>query len=253
MGDARRGASALAALLAAVALGGCVGTQQPSGQQVAQPTTRAGDDKRTTAREPGVTDGELGPALTAEDSEDERLLAEDGAFNADDLDDPDQRSGVAGASGCPGADVTASTTNAAAIKAATLCMMNFERRKRGLPRLRLNWRLDLASRRHSADMVARAYFRHDSLSGASFTDRVRRTGYFRGARRWVAGENLAWGSGSYSAPAAIVRAWMNSPGHRRNLLSARFSEVGVGVIPGVPRRGRSGGATITTDFGRRSY
>ena len=222
-------------MLVAAAFGGCLAAQEPSGQQVTDLTA----------------EGRLGAALSAEANEAGERIDGGGSFNAHDLDDPDRRSSLFGASRCPGAHAIASPASTTTVKAATLSMFNFERRRRGLPRLRLNRWLDLASRRHSADLVARAYFRHDSLSGASFTDRLRRTGYFRGVRRWAAGENLAWGRGSYSAPAAIVRAWMNSPRHRRNLLSPRFSEVGIGVVFGVPRYGRRDGATITIDFGRR--
>lgn len=135
---------------------------------------------------------------------------------------------------------------------ATLCLLNEERTSRGLPRLRLNDRLSNAAERHSRDMVQRTYFSHDSLSGLSFVDRIRRAGYLRSARSWSAGENLAWGSGTRGAPEQIMRAWMNSSGHRANILTGRFREVGIGVAEGAPVRVGSAAATYTTDFGFKS-
>jgi uncharacterized protein YkwD len=101
-------------------------------------------------------------------------------------------------------------------------------------------------------MDARNYFNHTSRSGASFVDRIRRAGYLRGARGWSVGENLAWGTGGLGTPQAIVRAWMNSPGHRDNILNGRFREIGVGISPGAPVGGVGNGATYATSFGSRS-
>jgi uncharacterized protein YkwD len=101
-------------------------------------------------------------------------------------------------------------------------------------------------------MVHRDYFSHDSLSGASFVDRIRRTGYLSGPRSWIVGENLAWGSGDRSSPASIVRAWMHSPGHRANILQGRFREVGIGLASGAPESVAGPAATYATDFGARS-
>jgi uncharacterized protein YkwD len=143
------------------------------------------------------------------------------------------------------------------ITRATLCLLNRERSRRGLPRLRLNDRLSTAADRHSRDMVRRRYFSHDSLGGGSFVDRIRRTGYLSSARSWTVGENLAWGTGNRGTPEQILSAWMRSPGHRANILSGRFREVGIGVSEGVPvdlgpLRLGLGAATYTTDFGARS-
>jgi uncharacterized protein YkwD len=83
---------------------------------------------------------------------------------------------------------------------------------------------------------------------------VRSTTYLRGAPTWSLGENLSWGSGTSSTPQAIVAAWMQSPGHRANLLSPCFRDVGVGIATGAPAQLDTGtvGATYVTDFGRRS-
>ena len=70
---------------------------------------------------------------------------------------------------------------------------------------------------------------------------LRRMGYIPSGRAWAVGENLAWGTGPLGTPAAIVRAWMNSPGHRANILDPRFRQIGLGIVAGNPAgRGRSG-------------
>src|SRR3712207_9413731 len=97
-------------------------------------------------------------------------------------------------------------------------------------------------------MVGARYFSHDSRSGDEFDDRIVRTGYTRGSRA-ILGENLAWGSGGLATPRAIVRGWMRSPGHRRNILHGQFREIGIGVVKGKP--GHRDGATYATGFGLR--
>jgi uncharacterized protein YkwD len=98
-------------------------------------------------------------------------------------------------------------------------------------------------------MVRHHYFAHVSPSGSTVTERVKKAGYLHGARRHTIGENIAWGSGSAAAPAAIVQAWMNSPPHRAIILTAAFRDVGVGIAAGAPQGGP--GQTYTLDVGRR--
>ena len=100
-------------------------------------------------------------------------------------------------------------------------------------------------------MNRRNYFDHTSRGGSSFVDRIKRAGYLRGARSWSVGENLAWGSGSHATARSIVRAWMNSPGHRANILNGRFREIGIGITRGAPVPGVHNGATYATSFGSR--
>jgi uncharacterized protein YkwD len=151
---------------------------------------------------------------------------------------------------CNGGSAVPTPANLPQIERSTLCLINVQRRAHGLHRVGSNSLLRLAAIRHSREMVNQRYFDHTSRDGRNFVARIRQTGYLQGARFWRAGENLAWGVDTNSAPGAIVRAWMNSPPHRRTLLTPGFRSVGVGVIPGSPRlRGR--GATYTTDFGYR--
>lgn len=124
---------------------------------------------------------------------------------------------------------------------ATLCLLNAERRKHHLRPLRENRKLDSAARGHSRSMVRHHYFGHGDFAG-----RIRRAGY----HGWTLGENIAWGSLQWSTPAAIVKMWMHSPGHRANILRPQFREIGIGIAVGAPERGVSGAATYTTDFGK---
>jgi uncharacterized protein YkwD len=154
------------------------------------------------------------------------------------------------AGACTAANATASKASKRALVRATLCVLNAERSRHRLRPLRLNHRLSTAAQRHSRSMARKRFFSHTSLSGASFVDRIRSTGYLSGAHSWTVGENIAYGSGSRSTPRSIGRAWMNSPPHRANVLSTSYSSIGIGIASGTPVGG--GGGTYTTDFGRRS-
>jgi uncharacterized protein YkwD len=153
---------------------------------------------------------------------------------------------------CQSAGATPAKAAKRTMVRATLCTLNAQRERFGLRPLKLNKRLSKAARRHARDMVRRDYFAHDSLGGGSFVDRIRRTGYLRGAGRWSVGENLAWGTHTNSAPRSITSMWMNSPGHRANILSPSFREVGIGLALGAPGQGGGPAATYATEFGAKS-
>src|SRR5688500_18919292 len=85
--------------------------------------------------------------------------------------------------------------------------------------------------------------------GRDVVDLVRATGYILTDRRWLVVENLSWGTGDLATPASIVAAWMNSTGHRENILRADYREIGFGVVLGNPRSTDGAGATYTTNFG----
>jgi uncharacterized protein YkwD len=159
--------------------------------------------------------------------------------------------GTASAAPCAGAGANPRETPRDAITRSTLCLLNNERDDHRLDRLRLNPRLSQAATAHSEDMVAKRYFEHVSESGKDVVDRLTRTGYLGEARTWAVGENLAWGSGERGTPRQIVRSWMGSSGHRQNILSARFREIGIGVVIGTPVNRAPRGATFTTTFGTR--
>ena len=150
------------------------------------------------------------------------------------------------ATACAAADSSPAEASVAQLERTILCLINRERTSRGLSRLRASEKLETAARRHSRDMSRRNFFGHDSPGGADLMDRARRAGY----RGWTVGENIAWGSGSYATPAEIMQGWMNSPGHRANILRRQFDVIGVGVAIGAPRPVNGLPAAIyTTDFG----
>lgn len=101
--------------------------------------------------------------------------------------------------------------------------INQERQKYGLQILTVADELVAAARRHSADMAANNLFSHTGSDGSSPYTRIIEAGY----RFRYAGENIAAG---YATAQQVVSAWMNSPGHRANILNAGFCEVGIGYI-----------------------
>jgi uncharacterized protein YkwD len=153
------------------------------------------------------------------------------------------------AAACANADKHPYQATVAQLRAATVCLVNVERAKQGRGKLRANAGLALAGQRHARDMVSRRYFAHDSLGGSDFKARIARAGYLKG-RGAILGENLAWGSQDKSTPRSIVRSWMNSPGHRANIIQGRFREIGIGVVRASPR-GYDHAATYAAEFGAR--
>jgi uncharacterized protein YkwD len=144
-----------------------------------------------------------------------------------------------------------SVVGAAAAGQATICLLNRERTERGLPALRENPLLTAASLAHSQDMVERRYFEHTTPDGRDVRARLRAVGYSRGVSAST-GENIAYGFGAKSTPAAIVAIWMNSPSHRADILRPAFTEIGIGIAAGAPElpgEKQSDSATYTTDFG----
>lgn len=143
--------------------------------------------------------------------------------------------------GCTGTNVTLKTT-----EKRMLDLHNKARTDRGLPRLCVHPALQKAARAHSADMINRDFFSHTNPSGQTFTARIKSAGYnYR-----TAGENIAGGSGSLGTPDSIFKAWMNSSGHRTNILNRGFREVGIGAASGN-YRGTDGYTMWTANFGTR--
>lgn len=103
-----------------------------------------------------------------------------------------------------------------------LSLVNTERAKAGCGAVQNNSQLHNAARGHSADMAANNYFSHTSQDGRTFADRIRAAGYTGPA----IAENIAWGQ---STPQAVMTAWMNSSGHRANILNCRYNALGVGL------------------------
>ena len=145
----------------------------------------------------------------------------------------------------PTAKPTATPTTApnisseSAMEDEVLRLVNEERTSRGLNALKRASDLDALARAHSADMINRHFFDHNNPDGQSPFDRMRAAGISYHA----AAENIA--SGQRSA-AAVMDAWMNSSGHRKNILNATYTEIGIGAV-------KSSGGTIywTQEFVKR--
>ena len=106
------------------------------------------------------------------------------------------------------------------ITAEVTRLTNLERAKAGCGALRIDSRLTAAAQAHSKDMVDRDYFSHTSPDGKGPGDRAAAAGY----PRW-SGENIAAG---YPTAAAVVQGWMNSAGHKANILNCQSKATGVG-------------------------
>jgi uncharacterized protein YkwD len=160
----------------------------------------------------------------------------------------------AAAAACPGARELPAAATRAEAATAIVCVLNEERARRDLARLREQPQLERAAAGHARDMVRRRFFAHTTPEGTSMVDRLRGAGYIRAERPWAVGESLAWGAGGRATPAAIVAAWLDSPPHRRLVLAPRYREVGIGLALGVPVDGLGDavGATYAAELGVRS-
>jgi uncharacterized protein YkwD len=134
--------------------------------------------------------------------------------------------------------------------------LNRVRAERGLRPLRTTPSLRTAARYHSRSMLAAGFFGHDSPDGTSFGDRIRRYYTSRGWRTWSVGETLLATEGQETTSAAsVVSAWLDSPPHRRIVLSPTFRDVGIGAFYAASAPGEYGGAqavVVTADLGLRS-
>ena len=155
---------------------------------------------------------------------------------------------VRDAPGCPHSGDVPKPERIVETRGQILCLLNEERADHGLPALRYNPLLELASQRHSEDMAARDFFAHNTPDGVDPQARMAAAGYPLVGRH--TGENLYWGEEMHAPPVAAMDGWMHSPGHRENILRPEFAEVGVGVAYDAPVAGGHGrSALYTTDFG----
>ncbi|MFE0916464.1 sigma-70 family RNA polymerase sigma factor [Streptomyces nigra] len=119
-----------------------------------------------------------------------------------------------------------------------VALVNKERAAAGCGPLAEDSLLDKSAQAHSADMAARDFFDHTNPDGADPGQRITAAGY-----RWSTyGENIAMGQ---QTPEAVMESWMNSPGHRANILNCSFKDIGVGVHEGP------GGPWWTQNFGAK--
>lgn len=118
-------------------------------------------------------------------------------------------------------------------------LVNQQRAKVGLPALKDNWQLARVARYKSEDMRDKNYFSHTSPSYGSPFDMIKNFGI----KYMAAGENIAMGQ---PTSASVMNSWMNSAGHKANILSKSFTEIGVGVA-----KGKNGTLYWTEQFIRR--
>jgi uncharacterized protein YkwD len=163
-------------------------------------------------------------------------------------DEPDKARSDAPTHGCAGAREEPGVDLDAA-RDATLCLVNAVRRARGLRPLRRHSALERAAYRHSRDMVRREFFEHVNPDGVDAHTRIIEAGYGPEGSRATTGENLATGENEAAAPAVIVDGWLHSPGHRRILLRAGFTDIGIGIAARAVGEKEESGATYTAAFG----
>jgi uncharacterized protein YkwD len=101
-------------------------------------------------------------------------------------------------------------------------LTNTQRTTHGCAAVTVNAQLTAAAVDHSAWMAQTGTFSHTGRAGSTFVVRARAAGFAR-----PAGENIAWG---YRTAAEVVNAWMQSPGHRANILNCKSKTVGVGAV-----------------------
>lgn len=144
-------------------------------------------------------------------------------------------SGGSGTSGGSGGSGGSGTVNADA-ESAVLSLVNKERAAAGCGALTANAKLSAAARAYSDTMARSGVMSHTGPDGSTMTSRVEAAGY-----KWSRlGENIARGQAD---AASVMNSWMNSSGHRANILNCDFREIGIGVHKG------DGGPWWTQNFG----
>jgi uncharacterized protein YkwD len=152
-----------------------------------------------------------------------------------------------------GASPQQSAASLSTLERGVLADINALRKQHGLAPLRLSPSLSAAARQHSSEMAARGYFSHDSANGGSFDKRIARYYPIADSHYWSVGENLLWSSPDVDAGGALDM-WWNSPEHRKNMLTARWHEIGLSAVHVASAPGTFGGrevTIVTTDFGVR--
>jgi len=139
--------------------------------------------------------------------------------------------------------------DAATADLAMQCLTNYARAQQGLPPLQLSPTLNAAGQAKLKSDLSCAEFSHTPC-GQPF-DVVFAT-YVHGATSYQIGENIAWGTGSFGTPRQTMNGWLHSTGHRENILTAAFAELGIGYLPAQTFQGYSGATLWSQEFGLRS-
>ena len=130
---------------------------------------------------------------------------------------------------CTGGTITLSDA-----EKRSLDLHNQTRTSNGLSKFCVSPILQKAARAHSQDMINKDYFSHTSPSGETSSARLKRYGYTPvSGRYWTVGENIAYNSKAEVASADAVHSqWMNSTGHRANILNSKFKQIGIVAVYG---------------------
>jgi uncharacterized protein YkwD len=152
---------------------------------------------------------------------------------------------------------TAGVVQRNAVEPTLVTRINEVRASHGLATLGVSDQLTTAAQRHATNMARKGYFKHEFRKNGTwygFGTWIRWYWPGPGYTAWTAGENLAWGAPDLSARKTVTM-WMNSPGHRANLLGA-WTRVGVGVVhitsPGGYFKAYPDVTIVAAEFGRRT-
>jgi uncharacterized protein YkwD len=129
------------------------------------------------------------------------------------------------------------------------CLTNYARAQDGLSPLSLNSTLNAAGAAKLHSDLSCGDFSHTPC-GQPF-DKVFAP-YVQGATSYRIGENIAWGTGSFGTPRQTMNGWLHSTGHRENILTAAYAEIGIGYLPGQTFLGYSGATLWSQEFGLRT-
>lgn len=128
----------------------------------------------------------------------------------------------------PPLQISGKPSQAVLTKSGIILQTNLQRQTNGnLPALKENSKLNAAASAKVSDMFLNQYFEHTSPTGIDPGQLVSNNGY----KYIVAGENLILGN--FESEKELVQAWMDSPGHRANILNIRYSEIGVAIVKGI--------------------
>jgi uncharacterized protein YkwD len=168
-----------------------------------------------------------------------------------------QTANVASTQSAPSAQAAPSSVSTSPdLARSLLAEVNRARRANGLRPLAYSARLAAAATAHSKVLATAGMFTHDwPTTGQLFSSWIRGFYPARGYREWSAGENLLWASPGFT-PASAIQQWLDSPTHRRVLLTKSWRELGIGVVSLARAPGAYGGRDVqiaAAEFGLRRH
>jgi uncharacterized protein YkwD len=241
-----------ALLVGVLAVAGCGGSGGSNDAKAPAPVNQGSSGSSKVVSADGTL-GLVGPAGRAT-AKSQQFEDQQGKISPKSNHKPGQgkKGGVGAGDACNDRDITPDDSNIDALNAAILCLVNGERTDAGLASLNHVSQLDQSATGMCQRMITEHFFSHETPDGKTVVDRVEPTGYIPKSGDWVVGENLAWGSGALSTPQAIVNGWMNSPGHRANILAPDYKDIGLAACNGSPSPDHTGGTVYVNNFGAKS-